>query len=267
MIASREPAMRPLVRSVRPGELGLEAVRLAFGTVWHQRTRPASHQFSYRAFFVAVPARVLLAPPSGNWLFGVNRRAVISVHKNGHSMGSAQGLGQALIETFGHQEVTLFCFARVLGYEFKPVSFWVAEDKVLAEVHNTFGERHAYLLHRELPLQAEKRFHVSPFCDVKGRYEFDIESSAQRFSAAIHLFDQEGLPALIKTRLSGKLSPVTLASSLRAILAYPLFSVTVIARIHWQALRLWSKKVPWFSKPVPPLDSLTHAIDFTAKND
>jgi uncharacterized protein len=242
-------------------------IRFGFGLVWHSRSRPSFHQFRYRAFFMAVSARDLVGPARGNWLFGINRPALISLSLDDHILEAGESLSDTLTKLFGSDDVMLYAFAKVLGYQFKPVSFWVSDKKVLAEVHNTFGERHAYLLARDRPLRAEKCFHVSPFCDVKGRYEFDVRSSLDQFSAGIDYFDLDDSPALIRTRMSGQLVPVTLATSLQALIGYPFFSLGVIARIHWQALRLWIKKVPWFSKPVPPLTALTHAIDFTAKND
>lgn len=241
--------------------------RFGFGQVWHSRSRPSVHEFRYRAFFVAVSARDLLGPASGNWLFGINRPALISLSRNDHDLVADETLSDTLAKIFGAHDVMLYTFAKVLGYQFKPVSFWISDKKVLAEVHNTFGERHAYVLRRDRPLSAEKCFHVSPFCDVKGRYEFDLRTSPDRFSAGIDYYDPDNSPALIRTRISGRLVPVSLSSSVQALTGYPMFSFSVIARIHWQALRLWMKKVPWFPKPVPPLNALTHAIDFTAKND
>jgi uncharacterized protein len=246
---------------------GFAEARLGFGKVWHRRTRPTLHDFQYRAFFVAMPARMLLGPARGNWLFGVNRTAVISLSKDDHSLSSRNGLANELHRLFGAEEVTLYCFAKVLGYQFKPISFWVSPKNIVAEVRNTFGERHTYFLRRGPHLEAQKSFHVSPFCDVKGRYEFDLQCLPDRFSASINYFDTDAPTALIKTTMSGRLVPVTLASSLQAIFSFPLFSFAVIAGIHWQALRLWMKKVPWFPKPVPPPNEITHAIDSAAQND
>ncbi len=252
---------------ITAGTVLSSAPRFGFGLIWHSRVRPRVHEFRYRAFFIGVAARDLLGPARGNWLFGMNRPALISLSRDDHGLVAGESLADTLAKVFGSEDVTLYTFAKVLGYQFKPVSFWVSDKKVLAEVHNTFGERHAYVLRRDRPLSAEKCLHVSPFCDVRGLYEFDIRSSPDWFSAGIDYYDLDNSPALIRTRISGRLVPVTLRSSLQALTGYPLFSFSVIARIHWQALRLWMKKVPWFSKPVPPLNALTHAIDFTAKND
>ena len=151
----------------------------------------------------------------------------------------------------------------MLGYTFKPVSFWYAHDEggalraIVVEVNNTFGERHCYLL--DAPrygheLSAQKVFHVSPFCRVEGRYRFRFMRSERddgaRTVARIDHDDEQG--PLIKTSVSGALEPVTPASLRRALWAHPAMTLGVMARIHWQALQLWLKRVPFFSKPQPP---------------
>jgi DUF1365 family protein len=125
----------------------------------------------------------------------------------------------------------------------------------VAEVNNTFGERHCYLLTgpqlawgRELT--AEKVFHVSPFCSVQGRYRFRFMRTASRVVARVDHDDDAG--ALLQTSVSGTLEPITPATVRRAFWGHPLMTLGVIARIHWQALRLFAKRVPFFSKPTPP---------------
>lgn len=155
----------------------------------------------------------------------------------------------------------------MLGHVFKPVSFWYAHRAdgslaaVLAEVNNTFGERHAYLLvGPELAWGSEsaarKVFHVSPFCSVDGEYRFRFE----RLSAAdgrpahalarVDLHDAEG--PLLQTSQGGALLPLTIVSMRRAFFGMPLMTLGVVLRIHWQALRLWIKRVPFFAKPPAP---------------
>lgn len=155
-------------------------------------------------------------------------------------------------------------FPRVLGYAFKPVSFWFCERRdgalraVVCEVNNTFGERHCYLLaHRDgrpiasgETLAAAKVFHVSPFCAVEGAYRFRFLTVGDRTVARIEHATADG--ALITASLSGRLVPATDRALAGAFLRHPLFSFGVIARIHWQALRLWIKRTPFFRKPPPP---------------
>ena len=159
----------------------------------------------------------------------------------------------------------MHCFPRVLGFAFKPVSFWycLRQDESLAavvvEVNNTFGERHVYLLQGEaigygLALQARKVFHVSPFCLVAGSYSMRFmncsDAAGGRTLARIDHQDEAG--PLLQTSVSGRLQALTDAGARAAFFAMPALSLMLVARIHWQALRLAIKRVPFFGKPPPP---------------
>lgn len=242
---------------------------LVTGTVVHHRLRPAVNRFSYRVFFLRL--RLSALEGAANTLFSLNRFNLASFHFRDH--GARDGthplawirallLREGVLTADG--EVWLQCFPRVLGYVFNPVSFWFCEDRagrtraVLAEVSNTFGERHAYLLaHADgrpiedgETLAARKVFHVSPFCPVAGQYAFRFVNANGRRRARIDYSDDAG--PLLLTALLGRAQPLSAASVLRATATRPLMTLGVIARIHWQALRLWMKRVPFFSKPAPP---------------
>jgi DUF1365 family protein len=133
----------------------------------------------------------------------------------------------------------------------------------VVEVNNTFGERHCYLLDAPrygAELRADKVFHVSPFCGVQGSYRFrflrTLHKGVERIVARVDHDDADGRP-LIETSLSGELEPVTPASLRRALLQFPALTLGVVARIHWQALRLWLKHVPFWRKPAPPAELVT----------
>ncbi len=237
--------------------------RFAFGEIRHARVRPVRHAFRYRAFFLRAPLEQLDAR-AGSWLFGVNRAALVGFRREDHGDGGplrdwiAGMLREAGIAADGR--VWLHALPRVLGYAFKPVSFWFCHRRdgalmaVIAEVNNTFGGRHCYVLadpagtpiRAGAELQAGKAFHVSPFCDVEGRYRFRFLTTAERAVARIDYEDREG--ALLLTSQSGRFAPVDATRVARALLAYPLFTVGVIVRIHWHALRLWAKRVPFRGK-------------------
>ena len=238
---------------------------LATGEVRHTRLRPARHAFAYRNWFVLLPMRALHREPTT--ALPRNRAGLVSFHDADHGDGSADALAWAegLLAAEGIDdadgEIWLQTYPRVLGYAFKPVSFWYCHRvdgtlaAVLAEVNNTFGERHVYLLAgpqlgfgREQ--QARKVFHVSPFCRVEGRYRFRFMRTADRIVARVDHDDDAG--ALLQTSVSGRLEPLTAAATRRALLGMPLMTLGVIARIHWQALKLWRKRVPFFTKPEPP---------------
>jgi DUF1365 family protein len=160
--------------------------------------------------------------------------------------------------------VWLHCYPRIFGFTFKPVSFWYCHDTsdhlraIVVEVNNTFGERHCYLLDKPqwgIEQTADKVFHVSPFCSVEGQYRFRFMRTSDRTVARID--HDDALGALIQTSVSGHLVALTTRSQWQALLRYPLMTVMVVVRIHWQAFKLWRKKVTFFSKPTPPQDFVT----------
>lgn len=228
------------------------------GQVHHLRLRPAVHQFRYASYFLMLPMRAWRDAPQT--ALARNRFTGISFFDRDHGDGGNDSLAwiEALLEAEGvHDadgEIWLQTYPRVLGYVFKPVSFWYALRRdgslaaVVAEVNNTFGERHCYLLAGPevawgRTLTARKALHVSPFCRVEGGYQFRFARSADRVTARIEHHDAEG--ALVITSLSGQLAPATAAEQRSVFWGYPLMTFGVIARIHWQALQLWLKRLPY----------------------
>jgi uncharacterized protein len=238
---------------------------LGTGLVRHKRLRPAVHAFEYPTYFLMLPLRTLRQTPCV--ALPRNRFGLLSFHDRDHGDGRADALawldellaGEGIADATG--EVWLHTYPRVLGYAFKPVSFWHCQRAdgslaaIVAEVNNTFGERHCYLLSGDQlaygrELRARKVFHVSPFCDVQGQYRFRFMHTDQRTVARVDHDDDTG--PLLQTSVSGQLQTLTARAARAAFFGMPLMSFGVIARIHWQALQLWLKRVPFFSKPEPP---------------
>jgi len=244
---------------------------IGFGQVRHTRQRPQRHAFAYPTYFLMLPMRSLRA--QGNGALTRNQRGALSFHDADHGDGRADALAwldEVLARHGVHDaqgEVWLHTYPRVLGYTFKPVSFWYCHRAdgslraVLAEVNNTFGERHCYLLDQPQygqPCTASKQMHVSPFCPVRGHYRFVFmrtrQAARERTVARVDYFDQAGDPVLINTSVSGDLQPLDARSQRRALWTYPAMTLGVMARIHWQAVRLWLKHTPFFRQPAPPQD-------------
>ncbi|MBT9566951.1 MAG: DUF1365 domain-containing protein [Thiobacillus sp.] len=242
------------------------SAQIGFGHVMHIRQQPTTHRFDYRVYFVRLPMHDL-AHVESRW-FSRNRFNLLSFHDCDHGDGGDSLVwARSLLKQHGlaaDGAIWLTTFPRVLGYAFKPVSFWHCHRAdgelvaVLAEVNNTFGERHVYLLRTNDPnatLHAEKVFHVSPFFPVRGDYTFQFYQRDDIFRARIDYATGSG--ETLRTAWQGRLQPLTPRVCLRAFFSYPLMTWSVIARIHLQALLLLSKRVPFFRKPKLPSSEVT----------
>ncbi|MBC3918547.1 DUF1365 domain-containing protein [Undibacterium sp. CY18W] len=266
---------------------------LCTGDVMHVRTRPAKNAFRYGVFFMRIPLRALASgkPISQSRLFSINGFNLLSFHEKDHG-DSQQALASWLDELLkaegiqdANGEIWLQCFPRVLGYVFNPVSFWFCHRTdgklraIVCEVRNTFGEKHLYLLENGdslvngEELRAKKIFHVSPFCKVEGGYRFRFLQAGQKIAVTTpdqqdeqevlikkHLaridYDDASGPLLL-TSIAGIERDLTDRRIVQVMLRYPFMTLGVVLRIHLQALRLWVKRVPFISKPVPPTEELS----------
>ncbi len=245
---------------------------IGFGQVRHTRLRPTRHAFAYGTFFLMLPMRSLAV--LGSKALAVIRFGSIRFHDRDHGDGrdASQGGALAWLDALLHSEgiadakgeAWLHCYPRIFGFTFKPVSFWYCHDAsdhlraIVVEVNNTFGERHCYLLDKPqwgIEQTAAKVFHVSPFCSVEGQYRFRFMRTSDRTVARID--HDDALGALIQTSVSGHLVALNARTQWLALLRYPLMTVMVVVRIHWQAFKLWRKKVIFISKPTPPQDFVT----------
>ena len=251
--------------------------QLCFGNVHHTRMHPVRNSFNYGVYFLRLPLREMHINPVSARGFSRNRFNLLSHYDTDHGDGKQPLLQwiDSLLKAQGiHDadgEVWLQTFPRVLGYVFNPVSFWFCYRldgelrAVVCEVSNTFGERHCYLLDEGgviangAEMRARKIFHVSPFCAVEGGYRFQFIKNQRAAHtdtlARIDYFTDSG--AVLLTNISGSSRPLTDAHIVWALLRYPLMTFMVITRIHWQALKLWIKRVPFYRKPAPPIEELS----------
>lgn len=256
-------------------------IQICFGGIRHERLRPVKNSFSYGTYFLRLPLRTMASAndvSTDTRLFSRNRFNFLSFYDRDHGDGcqppmqwiETQLKNEGIHDADG--EIWLQAFPRVLGFVFNPVSFWFCHRSdgalraVVCEVRNTFGEKHCYLLDTGKPmpfgieLSAKKVFHVSPFCAVAGGYRFRFMRSQnalrpERIVARIEHDDLSG--PLLLTSIHGTSFPLTDMLTARAFFCYPFMTFGVVARIHWQALRLWIKRVPFFGKPVPPIKELS----------
>jgi DUF1365 family protein len=247
---------------------------LLVADVAHARVRPTTNAFHYHVYYLCIPLMqraalggLRLLSQRGFNLFGLLARDH-EVPPDGYEPW-IRGLLREWNVNSADGEIVLLTLPRVLGYVFNPVSFWFCLNRagalvcVLSEVRNTFGERHCYLSFHDdgraiTPdewLTSRKVFHVSPFMQVDGHYEFRFAYGEEKIGVWINHHDAQGL--LLTTSLTGKRRPLTDAALLRCFFSYPMVTLKVIGLIHYQALRLIRKGIRYNRKPAPPVTEVS----------
>lgn len=249
-------------------------LELCRGRVMHARLRPFVHRFVYRVFCMRLRVDQLSTLSQFNsWLFGVDKKRIVSFQSRDHGARDGADLMTWLTGTLRECEISiqtgavwLQCFPRVFGYVFNPVSFWYVHDQqgalrvLIAEVNNTFGQRHQYVLtasnlgviESDAVLECHKVFHVSPFCDVQGVYRFKSSRYVKQERMAIDYFDEPSLSQpLLKTAIVVQAQPFSTRALAFSLLSMPMMTFGVMLRIHWQAFKLWRQGATYHS--VPPL--------------
>ncbi len=242
------------------------------GETYHGRRGATKNAFRYSIDYVLLDAEADVTTPA---LFARNRGNLMSLQDSDHGGPPKQGRGAAWVRDVlaAHDiadpaRIELLAQPRVLGHVFNPVSFWLCYDaddilrSVIAEVTNTFGDRHSYLCHHDDgraitkadTLSAQKLMHVSPFQPIEGGYvfRFDIQTD----SIGIWIDYSRGNGGLIAT-LTGQRKPISNMSIIKAVLRRPFGSRRVLALIHWQALKLWFKGATFRSQPAPPVEEVS----------
>lgn len=250
------------------------------GTTFHGRKGGIENAFSYGVDYIALDPEAAgsgpasgpaSGPTSSPALFSRNGRNLTSLWDSDHGGPPKAGLGAKWFrDVIAHHgfggliaRVELLAQPRVMGHVFNPVSFWLGYDAddglrvVIAEVSNTYGDRHSYLCAHEDKriiaasdtLKAAKIFYVSPFQPVEGGYCFRFDIRPDKIGIWIdYSVDGHGLLAT----LTGKRMPLSNLSILRACLRRPFGSRRVLGLIHWQALKLWWKGAAFRARPEPP---------------
>lgn len=236
--------------------------------VMHHRLAPKEHRFRYRIFMFALDLDEIDAVAKKTFGFARNRRAFYEFRDRDHlTLPDRDGgtVKEHVIAWIAQQglalppdvRITLLTLPRVLGYIFNPVSFYFCAGAdgaplcAVVQVGNTFREMKPYLLREPdergcFRLITPKHFYVSPFLPLDLAFDFKLKPLGDVLD--IHIDDREGERRVLLSALTGQRAPLTSARLAWFTLKYPLITLKVIALIHWHALLLWLKRLPWHRK-------------------
>ena len=244
--------------------------RIINGRVMHRRRYPVENRFVYPVFCLLINTDEM--DQLDSWLFGVNCRRPLAFHFADYGNGGDPRVWvREQLREFGIEDcsgpIWVQTFPRVFGYVFNPVSFWYCERQdgsigaILAEVNNTFGDKHVYVLTpdpetgRFQDVRADKQLYVSPFYPVSGGYRFHFNTDLDAPRVRIDYFNEGRLQ--LNTAIWGKSRQLTSRSLFAALARQPLLTLGVMVRIHWQALRLWLKGVSLQPNPSSSAEEAT----------
>ena len=250
-------------------------IRLMRGKSFHRRRGSIKNNFRYCLDCLLIPLRSSNTLSRG--LLSKNTFNLFSFFDKDHGNGaSIQSFANTVAKEHGFSDICtgqiwLLTQPRFLGYVFNPVSFWIAflDGKpcaFVAEVNNTFGQRHCYFcawddfrpITYDTSMRATKLMHVSPFQKVEGEYSFNFGLTADAVNILISY--KNGDDGVLAT-LAGQRQVASNRSLLKAAIARPAGGLRVLTLIYWQAFKLWRKKAPFMRKPPPPQQLVSDGTD------
>jgi DUF1365 family protein len=236
--------------------------------VYHKRHTPIEYDFSHKVFYLIINLSEQDSLKKMK-LFSINKFNFFSLDWDNYGFNKVKDPKQYILDilkdfNLDHnkiKKIMLITMPKILGYCFNPVSFWLCIDQkdnllsVLAEVNNTFGERHVYLCFNENLKAIEpgeffshkKVFHVSPFCKIEGEYEFQFSINKNYTNINIDYYKDQ--KPLITTLIKGKNILLNDRNLLKNFFTYSVSVIKVIFLIHYHAFWLWMKKVSYIKKP------------------
>jgi DUF1365 family protein len=235
---------------------------LYVGRVSHRRLGPKAHSLSYDVFQLLLDLDEVDTVGRRLRLFSANRANLFSHHDADHGAGKRGGLRAWAERTLAEAEIAfdggrilLLAMPRVFGHVFNPLSVYYCHDRagalaaVIYEVHNTFGERHAYALAAAAPGRngairqaCAKTFRVSPFMGMDMTYEFALSAPGASIHTGVRALDVSGRTVLTAA-FTGERRPLGDRQLLAALVRFPFLSLKVVAAIHLEAVKLWLKGV------------------------
>ena len=240
------------------------------GMVTHRRHLPREHAFRYRMAQLYLDLDELDDVFRSRWFWSAGRRNIAQWRREDYLGPTDVSLVDAVRQRVQRETgrapggpIRMLSHLRYAGFVFNPVTFYYCYDasgenldSIVAEITNTpWGERHSYVLAadqaryhgRSLAWSFDKQFHVSPFMAMDRRYDWRFTTPSD--DLRVHMKVARGDACEFDATLELHRWPLTGRSLARVLWRYPLMTTQVMAAIHWQAFRLWAKRVPVHDHP------------------
>jgi uncharacterized protein len=234
-------------------------------TVMHHRLEPKQHRFSYRIFMFYLDLNEIDDLSQRFRLFSKNRFNVFSFRDRDHLPLTGKTVKENIsdflstkgVESSG-MRICILTNLATFGYTFNPVSFYFCFDQenrpvcAVAEVGNTFGEQKLYFFDQEqiedgaFRKKTTKYFYVSPFIDMDADFDFHLNVPEEKLNIQINDL-QHGRKFFLST-LTGRRKPISDTAMLWHFLRFPFIPLQIITQIHWQAFKLFLKKLSYHKK-------------------
>jgi uncharacterized protein len=237
--------------------------------IFHHRVIPRDHRFSYKFFsFYADLDEIDMITRESRWV-SRNRWNLYGFYDRDHVVDERLDLKSSVTAWLAERgvdisggRVMLLTYFRTFGHIFNPVSFFFCYNAagfpvgVVAEVGNTFGEQKLFLINADLApgdefrRRVDKLYYVSPFTRLDDQFEFRLKIPDEGLDISVET-SRRG-QKVIGAKMTGNRIQWTDGNLLALTARFPWVTVKVITLIHWQALQLWLKKIPYVPKSTNP---------------
>ena len=242
------------------------------GKVIHKRFKPKEHYFKYNVFSLLIDLNELEEINKYIKFFSYNKFNIISFYDKDH--GDRDGSSIKLwvkknLRNIGIMtediSIKLLCYPRIFGYVFNPLSTYFIYNKhselisIFYEVKNTFGEQHTYIFkaqdEKTVQNKCKKKFYVSPFIKMDCEYHFKTLNPREQLSVVINQNDKDG--KLLFASQDGISKDFNNKNLILSYLTHPLMTFKIIGAIHYEAFKLWAKRIKLIAKKIKLKNNIT----------
>ena len=244
------------------------------GNVIHKRFKPTVHFFKYKVFSILIDLSEIDLLDNSLKIFSYNKFNIVSFYDVDHGPRDGTSIKEWLIKNLQDNQIDtkdikikLLCYPRIFGYVFNPLSVFFIYNKnselisILYEVKNTFGEQHTYLFKIKendnlIENTCKKKFHVSPFIEMDCKYFFKILKPGNKISIIIDQYDEKG--KLLYASQDGSRIELNNKNLFLSYLKHPLMTFKIIAAIHFEAFKLWTKGIKFIKKKLKIKNNISY---------